>query len=308
MKTKIIFSILMIASVLLISCSEKTKYTKDLLKKGLKSYKEQKYEKAKDYLKEAIYEAKGATTQDIMEAKFALADSYFKLGMYVDAIVEFEEFISLYPTSPKVPEALYKLAYSYLKISPSPDRDLTYVKKAEEKANELINNYPFSEYVDKARVIIEKAKKKEAKHYIEIAKLYEHLQKFYSAAVYYNYVYDEFTDYINKPEIEYKIAENLLRVKKQYKDEISLYKEKIKKLEEKINKEKDIDKKNVLLNRKKLLEEHIQTLEDRIKGGRERAIAILENAYKMYPDSEYRKKIKNLLEKVKGNEAKTVKN
>ncbi len=280
-----------------VSCSEKPRYTKDLLQKGMKAYQSNNYKKAKDYLKQAIYESKGATPEDIMKAKFALADTYFKLKMYVDAIVEFEEFISLYPTSPRVPEALYKLAVSYLKISPSPDRDLTYVKKAEEKAEEIINNYPFSKFVDYAKKIIEKAKRKEAKHYILIAKLYENLGKPYSAAVYYNYVYDEFTDYIDKPYIEYKLAENLLNIPKQYEKEIKLYKKKIAILEKKIETEKDIDKKNILLNRKKLLIEHLETLENRIKDGKNRAIAILKNAYNMYPESEYRDDIKSLLDR-----------
>jgi len=253
--------------IFIISCSEKTKYTKDLLSKGIKAYQNKKYEKAKEYLKEAIYKAKGATTQDIMEAKFALADTYFYLKMYVDAIVEFEEYISLYPTSPKVIEALYKLAYSYFEISPSPDRDLTYVKKAEEKALEIINNYPFSDYVDKAKELIRKAKKKEALHYIKIAYLYEKLGKPYSASVYYNFVYDEFTDYIDKPEIEYKLAKSLLSVKKQYVDEIIRYKAKIKKLEGKIAREENLERKNVLQNRKKLLQEHVDILESRIKEG-----------------------------------------
>ena len=290
-------TLIFVISIFIISCSEKTKYTKDLLSKGIKAYQNKKYEKAKEYLKEAIYKAKGATTQDIMEAKFALADTYFYLKMYVDAIVEFEEYISLYPTSPKVPEALYKLAYSYFEISPSPDRDLTYVKKAEEKALEIINNYPFSNYVDKAKEIIRKAKKKEALHYIKIAHLYEKLGKPYSASVYYNFVYDEFTDYIDKPEIEYKLAKSLLYVKKQYADEIVRYKAKIKKLEEKIAREENLERKNVLQNRKKLLQEHVDILESRIREGKERAIAILKNAYKMYPKSKYRKNIRELLER-----------
>ncbi len=294
--------------VLLFSCSEKTKYTKDLLQKGMKAYQARDYKEAKDFLRQAIYESKGATPQDIMEAKFALADTYFRLKMYVDAIVEFEEYISIYPTSPKIPEALYKLALSYLKISPSPDRDLTYVKKAEEKAKELIDNYPFSEFVDKAKEIITRAKKKEAKHYIIIAQLYENLGKPYSASVYYNFVYDEFTDYIDKPYIEYKLAKNLLNVRKQYEKEILFYKSKISQLQLKISKETDIDRKNTLLNRKKLLEEHLNVLESRIKDGRERAIAILKNAYKMYPKSKYKNLIKDLLDKYEKSEGKTKSN
>ncbi len=282
------------------SCSKKVKYTKEnTLHKGIIDYQKGKYEKAIKELKHAIYDVKGMTNQEIMVAKFTLANAYFKKGMYIDAIVEFEEFISLYPTSKKIPEALVKLAKAYYKISPSPDRDLTYVYKAEEKAMEVINNYPTSRYVVEAERILRAAKKKEALHYIKIAELYEKLGKYYSASVYYNDVYDNFTDYIQKDYIEYKLGYCLLNVDKQYKKTIKNYKEKIKKIEKKIKKAKTSEEKEVLTNRKMLLEEQLNTFLERIETGKKRGIVILENAYKMYPKSPYRKSIKALLKHYK---------
>ncbi len=282
-----------------VSCSEKKVYTKQTYEEGIKAYLSKNYEKAQELLKNTIYEWKNISIQEAMAAKFALADSYFHRKMYIDAIVEFEEYVSMYPTSPKVPEAIYKLAVSYLKIAPSEERDLTYVRTAEKKAMELINDYPDSKYAELAKEILKKARTKEAKHFIKVADLYEHLKKYYSAAVYYNYVYDEFTDYIKRDYIEYKLAYNLLNVDKQYEKEIKEYKEKIKELEKKIAGSKDLSKKRVYENRKKVLENHLKVLENRIKEGKERGIAILENAYKMYPKSKYRDEIKKLLKKYK---------
>lgn len=279
---------------LFLSCAKKEFYPKDIYYQGMKAYKEKKYDKAKDYLKKAIYKAKGMTTEDIMNAKFALANIYFHQKQYVDAIVEFEEYISMYPTAPNIPEALYKLAISYLKVSPDYQRDLTYVRKAEEKAKEIIINYPNSKYVEKAKEIIKKVKQIEIEHYKDIADLYEHLGKPYSAYFYYNFIYNKYYNYIDKDYIRYKMGINLLKTQQQYKDNIEDYKEKLKELEEKIKKEKNLDKKNVLQNRKKLLEEQLYTYEKRIKESKIKGKEILKELAKK---GKYKKEIENILKK-----------
>ena len=293
---KILITVL--SAAVLFSCAEKTVKKEEVMSKALKLYQKGEYGDAKEYFKKAIYKAENMTTTDIMRARYYLGNIYYLEENYIDAIVEFEEFLSLFPTAPQVPEILYKLADSYMKVSPSPDRDLTYVRKALEKAEEIIDSYPESVYVSKAKKIIEKAKKIEATHIIAIADLYENLGKYYSAAVYYNLVYDDYPDQIEKDFIEYKIAFNLANTEKQYEDEIERYTEKIKKLEKKINEEKDIEKKNVLINRKKLLEDHISRLKDRIQKSKKRAVAILKHAIKSYPDSKHRKYMEDLLKKL----------
>ncbi|WP_457641164.1 outer membrane protein assembly factor BamD [Persephonella sp.] len=285
---------LVVASIIF-SCAQKEFVEKDVLYKGIELYKKGEYEEAKDYLKKSIYKAEGLTADELMKAKFYLADSYYKEELYVDAIVEFEELITLFPTAPFMPEALYKLADSYLKISPGIDRDMSYPEKALEKAEELIENYPDSPYAEKAKKIITKVNIMKANHLIEIADLYEKLGKYYSASRYYQLVFDLYENYIDKQKLEYKIAFNLLKTAYQYEDEIKEYTEKVKKLEEKIKKEKNIEKKNVLINRKKILEGHLGLLKDRIEKSKKRGIKILEYIMDNYKNSEYKDKARELL-------------
>ncbi len=293
------FFVVLICTGLLFSCGEKGVVKEQVLPKGIQLYKEGKYDEAKEYLKNAIYKAKNMTTTDIMQARYMLANIYYKEENYIDAIVEFEEFLSLFPTAPQVPEVLYKLAVSYLKISPSPDRDLTYVRKALDKAEELKDEYPDSPYAKKADEIIRKAKEMEATHLLEIADLYEHLGKYYSAVVYYDMVYNNYADLVNKEDVIYKIGYNLLNVDKQYKDEIQEYKQRIKELEDKIRKEKNLEKKNVLINRKELLQKHVDKLEERIQHSKKRGIAVLKHMLKEFPDTKYKNHIKDLLKNAK---------
>lgn len=284
------------ALVSLVSCAGKTTVVEGdyTLATGLQLYQKGDYKKAKEELKKAIFKSEGLTPKQIMEARFALADSYYNREEYIDAIAEFEEFILLYPTSEKMPEALYKLSISYMMVSPDYRRDLTYVKKAEEKAQEILDNYRNSQYVGGAKEIIKKVNEIKAKHTIYIAETYEKYGKPYSASVYYLEAYEKYKDVIQPDYVAYKLAYNLARVEHQYYTEINNYKEKVKQLEKDINQEKDIEKKNILINRKKLLEDHINTLIDRISKSKEKSLEIVQMFPKAFPNSPYLSQIKSV--------------
>lgn len=293
-----------ISASILFSCAQKVE-KKDVMSKAFSYYKKGEYSDARKYLKEAIYKAEGLTTKELLQLRYMLANSYYLDENYVDAIVEFEEFLMLFPTAPQTPEVLYKLADSYLKVSPGAERDLTYVDKALEKAEELVENYPNSIYAKKAKEIIKKATLIKAQHLLEIAQLYEHLGKYYGAYKYYQKAYDEYSDVLDEKNLELKIAENLLKLDYQYKEKINSYKNKISVLEKKIEKEKDLQKKYVLTNRKELLEKHLNTLKERIKKGKEKGIAILKYIIENYPKSKYAEKAKNLLKEVEKSKQKS---
>jgi len=268
---------LIIGSVIIISCSGGDYFvSKDVYYQGLKLYKKGEYDDAKDLLKDAIYKAKGLTTKELLEARYRLANIYYKEKNYIDAIVEFEELLTLFPTSPYTPEVLYKLADSYIKISPDPDKDLTYPRKALDRAEELIVKYPNSPYVEKAKEIIKKVKKMEVEHYKNIADLYEKLGKYYGAVRYYQFILDEYGEVINKDEIKIKKAQALLRIKDQYRDELKEINEQQKIIRQKISKAKLEEEKKVLKNRLKLYEEQKEVLLNRIKEGKQEAKKILE--------------------------------
>ncbi|WP_028951241.1 outer membrane protein assembly factor BamD [Sulfurihydrogenibium subterraneum] len=291
---KIVF--LGILSAFMFSCGSKTEVYigQEKLSKGLTLYQKGDYKKAKEELKNAIFKSEGLTPAQLMEARFALADSYYNREEYVDAIVEFEEFIALFPTSPKIPEALYKLAMSYMFVSPDYKRDLTYVNKAEEKAQEIIDSYPDSKYVAAAKEIIKKVNEIKAKHTLYIAETYEKYGKPYSAAVYYQEAYSKYKDYIQKDYVIYKLAYNLINSQYQYTHEIENYKQQIKELEKKIDQEKDLEAKNVLINRKKLLEQHLNNLIERINNSKEKAKEMIASFDKAFPESPYKQQMKNL--------------
>jgi len=288
----------LVSAVFIVGCSgERFQFVnKDILYKGIELYKKGRYDDAKKLIKEAIYKGKDLTTKELMEARYYLANAYYKNRNYIDAIVEFEEFLALFPTSPYVPEVLYKLADSYLKVSPDPDKDLTYPRKALDRAIELAIKYPNSPYAEKARKIIEKVKKMEVAHYSNIARLYEKLGKYYGAARYYKFLLKEYSDFLDQNKFKYKLAENLLRLKDQYRSEIRDLNKEQEKIRKKIAKTNNYEEKRVLRNRLKLHEEHKKLLLTRIKEGKEEAKKILEELRKI---PQYKNLAEDLLREVK---------
>jgi outer membrane protein assembly factor BamD len=90
------FVVFLISGLVIASCADKGQKLhegQEKLSKGLELYKKGEYKKAKEELKNAIFKSQGLTPDQIMEARFALADSYYNREEYIDAIVEFEEFI-----------------------------------------------------------------------------------------------------------------------------------------------------------------------------------------------------------------------
>lgn len=86
--------------------------------------------------------ARNATSSLSDNCRYWIGESYYGLGDYNQAIIEFTKVFS-YTNSNKMDDAQLKLGICYWKLG---DRD-----RARQEFDLLLNNYPDSEYVEKAR-------------------------------------------------------------------------------------------------------------------------------------------------------------
>ena len=77
--------------------------------------------------------------------QYWIGEIYFKMKKYHSAIIEFEKVFD-YVNSNKYDDSLYKLSKCYINLNND--------KQANFELNKLINNYPNSEYVKKAKLIL----------------------------------------------------------------------------------------------------------------------------------------------------------
>jgi outer membrane protein assembly factor BamD len=89
-----------------------------------------------------------------MRAKLAVGDAWFKEGgtaALTQAEAEYEDFITFFPQAPEAAEAKMKVADIYFMQMEKPDRDYLNAQKAEQKYREMIDQFPDSSLVPRAK-------------------------------------------------------------------------------------------------------------------------------------------------------------
>src|ERR1700723_1499008 len=89
-----------------------------------------------------------------MRAKLAAGDSWFKEGgtaALVQAEAEYKDFITFFPNQPEAAEAQMKVGDIYYQQMEKPDRDPTNAERAEQEYRLMVQQYPDSTLVPRAK-------------------------------------------------------------------------------------------------------------------------------------------------------------
>lgn len=84
-------------------------------------------------------------------AELKIADAYFNLKSYADAIFAYEEFEQLHPRNEAIPYVIYRTGRSYFNQIDTIDRDQSNAAKALETYLRLIRQYPNDAYAGMAK-------------------------------------------------------------------------------------------------------------------------------------------------------------
>ncbi|MGB7333840.1 MAG: outer membrane protein assembly factor BamD, partial [Terriglobales bacterium] len=90
----------------------------------------------------------------IARAKLAVADSWYAEGgttAMQQAEIEYKDFKTFFPNMPEAAEAQLKVANIHYEEMEKPDRDFTHAMRAEDEYRALIQEYPDSKFVPKAK-------------------------------------------------------------------------------------------------------------------------------------------------------------
>ncbi len=122
------------------------------------------FDKAMISLKKGRYDVARLTLQTLlntypdseyrMRAKLAVGDTWFKEGgtaALTQAEAEYKDFITFFPNAPEAAEAQMKVADIYYQQMEKPDRDYTNAQRAEQEYRVMINQFPDSTLVPRAK-------------------------------------------------------------------------------------------------------------------------------------------------------------
>ncbi|RJQ57027.1 MAG: outer membrane protein assembly factor BamD [Nitrospiraceae bacterium] len=104
------------------------------------------YEDARKVLEEI--RTKDASLQYSILAKLRIADTYFDDGSYEEAVVEYESFLSAYPSHKYASYAQYKLAMSFFRQITTVDVSYSAAQRAMQEFEKLQRTYPRNPYME----------------------------------------------------------------------------------------------------------------------------------------------------------------
>src|SRR5580700_631822 len=177
-----------------VACTNK-KSTNPLANVGSKQPDKVLFDRAMDAMKHNRFDVARMTLQTLINtypdsefiarAKLAVADSWYAEGgttALQQAEIQYKDFKTFFPNMPEAAEAQLKVADIHYQQMEKPDRDFTHAERAEEEYRALIQEYPDSKLVPKAKQRLREVQEVLAQREYEIGRFY-YLRSAYPAAI-----------------------------------------------------------------------------------------------------------------------------
>ncbi len=119
-----------------------------------------------------------------MRAKLAVGDTWFKEGgaaALTQAEAEYKDFITFFPQAPEAAEAQMKVGDIYYQQMEKPDRDYTNAQRAEEEYRNMINQFPDSSLIPRAKQRLRDVQEVLAERETQIGLYYQSRENFVAA-------------------------------------------------------------------------------------------------------------------------------
>ena len=133
-----------------------------------------------------------------MRAKLAVGDSWFKEGgsaALMQAEAEYKDFITFFPNAPEAAEAQMKVGDIYYQQMEKPDRDYDNAQNAEREYRNMLNQYPDSTLVPRAKQKLRETQEVLAERETQIGLYYESRENYVAAIARLETVVDTFPLY-----------------------------------------------------------------------------------------------------------------
>lgn len=129
-------------------------------------------------------------------ADLYIADSYFQLDEFGEAVAAYTQFAKLHPKHPKADYAMFRVGESYWVDAPEEvDREQDLTQKAIGAWERMMTAYPDSPYIPKAREFIAKGQQRIARSYEFIANFYCKMEKYHACAFKYLQIVRKFSGF-----------------------------------------------------------------------------------------------------------------
>ena len=136
----------------------------------------------------------GRGTDYAKDSQYYLAESYYRDRSFLLAASEYERYVSFYPLDERREEVDFKIAVSYMSLSPRYKLDQSETLRALEAFQLFNNRYPDSERVLESAKYIDQLRSKLARKYYMAGDFYLRTDLFEAATIYFGLVIDQFPE------------------------------------------------------------------------------------------------------------------
>lgn len=179
------------------------------LKYAIELYNDEDYQEVVGEFQNIILQFPGNAVVD--DAQYYLGMTRYNRGEYILAGFEFSKLIKNMPASEFVSDAQYMLAQSYYELSPNYTLDQTYTKKAIDEFQAYIDFFPANARVAEAEEKIQELNTKLARKEYNNAVIYEKMEYYTAALIYYNNVTENYHDTPYAPSALYNRIQLLVK-------------------------------------------------------------------------------------------------
>jgi outer membrane protein assembly factor BamD len=188
------FVVLALLLAFSVGCTNK-KSVNPLANVGSKQPDKVLFDRAMDAMKHNRFDVARMTLQTLINtypdsefiarAKLAVADSWYAEGgttALQQAELQYKDFRTFFPNMPEAAEAQLKVANIHYEQMEKPDRDYTHAMRAEEEYRTLIQDYPDSKMVPRAKQRLREVQEVLAEREFDVGRFY-YLRMSYPAAI-----------------------------------------------------------------------------------------------------------------------------
>ena len=131
-----------------------------------------------------------------VQAELAIADLHYKRESFPESQIAYQNFRDLHPKHPRIAYVVFRIAMSfYQQLPDSIDRDLALANDAIYHFNEVIKNYPASEFTIEAKEKRDKTYVMLSEKELYVADFYLKQEKFESSLIRYENVLRKYSGY-----------------------------------------------------------------------------------------------------------------
>ena len=153
-------------------------------------------------------------SQHRADARLSIGDTYEGEGTleaYVQALDEYQDFLTLYPTHPRAPYAQYKVGLVHFHQMRQPERDQTETLNAVQEFEAFIVRYPVHQLVPEVQQRLREARDRLSEHDFLVGRFYYRARNYPGAISRFRQILDDDPAYTRRDEVYFHLADALAR-------------------------------------------------------------------------------------------------